>query len=323
MTESDWPTVTIGITAFNCEDSLRRAVASGLEQDYLNKEILIVDDCSTDGTHDIALELAATYKEIRVIRAYKNGGVATSRNLIINNTEAEFIVFFDDDDVSELTRISEQVKSILACEQEDHKKLVICHTARLVKYLTGHVRYEPSLGQTAGSEGVNGPIAEAILCGTNNKDHKGACATCSQMARTSTYRQIGGFDENLRRSEDTDFSIRAAEMEATFVGIEAPLVHQYMTRGKDKSLELELDQWRYIFTQHQSIVERRMTYSFAVRWLELKHLWLGQRYATFATNLGRLFATSPIQTAKKIILALPNISLNLSMSNFHTDNKRL
>ena len=50
MAQTDLPTVTIGIAAFNCEDTLRRAVASALEQDYLNTEILIVDDCSTDHT---------------------------------------------------------------------------------------------------------------------------------------------------------------------------------------------------------------------------------------------------------------------------------
>ena len=63
MAQTDLPTVTIGITAFNCEDTLRRAVASALEQDYLNAEILIVDDCSTDHTHNIALELAAAQKK--------------------------------------------------------------------------------------------------------------------------------------------------------------------------------------------------------------------------------------------------------------------
>nr|ADD96620.1 glycosyl transferase family protein [uncultured organism MedDCM-OCT-S12-C71] len=322
MTNIDAPTVTIGITAFNCEDTLRRAVASALEQDYQYTDILIVDDCSTDRTHTIAIELAASHKGIRVIRAQQNGGVAASRNLIINNTDSDFIVFFDDDDVSVSNRVTAQIKSILACEQDDHTKLVICHTARLVEYLTGHIRYEPSLAQTVGSKGVHGPLAEAILCGTNNKDHQGACATCSQMARTTTYQQVGGFDENLRRSEDTEFSIRAAELDATFVGLAVPLVQQYMTKGDDKSLELELEQWRYIFRKHQSIVERRIAYSFAVRWLKLKHLWLGQNYITFAFNLAFMFATSPIQTAKKIFLSLPNISLNSAMSNFHNNHKR-
>ena len=85
--------------AFNCEDTLRRAVASALEQDYLNTEILIVDDCSTDHTHTIALELAAAQKN-QSTQGTRNGGVAATRNLIINNTNADFIVFFDDDDVS-------------------------------------------------------------------------------------------------------------------------------------------------------------------------------------------------------------------------------
>ena len=130
------------------------------------------------------------------IRALKNGGVAASRNLIIKNTEADFIVFFDDDDVSEPNRISEQLKIIKACEQGDHTKLVISHTARLVTYSESLTRYEKALAQAAGPLGVSGPkVSEAILCGTNKKELRGACPTCSQMARVSTYLELNGFDE--------------------------------------------------------------------------------------------------------------------------------
>ena len=144
MAQTDLPTVTIGITAFNCEDTLRRAVASALEQDYLNTEILIVDDCSTDHTHTIAFGIGRRTKKIRVLKARRNGGVAATRNLIINNTNADFIVFFDDDDVSAANRISEQLQRIIACEDGDSTKLVLCHSARHVEYGTGQVRYEPS-----------------------------------------------------------------------------------------------------------------------------------------------------------------------------------
>ena len=242
--------------------------------------------------------------------------MAATRNLIINNTNADFIVF-DDDDVSAANRISEQLQRIIACEDGDSTKLVLCHSARHVEYGTGQVRYEPSLAQNAGPNGVKGPVAEAILCGTKDKTLRGACATCSQMARTTTYRKIGGFDENLRRSEDSELSIRAAELEATFVGMCAPLVQQFMTHGNDKNLNIELDQWQYIFKKHKSIIERHMAYSFAIQWLALRHKWLGREYFAFAWRLAFLFTTSPIQTVKKIYFALPNIGVNSAISNFH------
>ena len=317
MTETDLPTVTIGITAFNCEDTLRRAVASALEQDYLNKEILIVDDCSRDGTHDIALELAAAYKDIRVIRAPKNGGVAASRNLIINNTKADFIVFFDDDDVSEPDRISEQVKSILACEQGNHTRLVICHTARLVEYAKNSTRYERGLAQGAGPLGVSGSIvSEAILCGTSQAELKGACPTCCQMARHATYTQMDGFDENLSRSEDTDFSIRAAESGAFFVGIEAPLVKQIMTNGCEKSSRVEKKNWLYLLQKHRRIIERKMVFDFLILWLEFRYALLDRRFMVALALFTLLFFKYPALTSKKIYFAAPNLQQHVAMSKF-------
>ena len=322
MTGTDLPTVTIGITAFNCKDTLRRAVASALKQNYINKEILIVDDCSSDGTHDIALELAANHKDIRVIRALKNGGVAASRNLIIKNTEADFIVFFDDDDVSEPNRISEQLKIIKACEQGDHTKLVISHTARLVTYSESLTRYEKALAQAAGPLGVSGPkVSEAILCGTNKKELRGACPTCSQMARVTTYLKLNGFDENLRRSEDTDFTIRAAECGATFVGIDVPVVQQFMTNDKSKSLTCERENWIYLTHKHRKIIERHMAFEFALSWLELRHQRLSQGYHPFLRLLWFLILRHPSQTFKKLYFAVPNIPLHSAMARFAKNNK--
>ncbi len=321
MTLIDLPTVTIGITAFNCEDTLQRAVASALAQDYPNTEVLIVDDFSRDGTHDIALEFAAAFKNIRVIRASKNGGVAASRNLIIKNTEADFIVFFDDDDVSKPNRISEQVKKILACEQDDHTKLVICHTARLVEYAKNFTRYERGLAQAAGPLGISGSIvSEAILCGTNKSELKGACPTCSQMARLTTYIEMDGFDENLSRSEDTDFSIRAAENGAYFVGIEVPLVKQIMTNGYEKSSKSEKKNWLYLLQKHRSIIERNMAFDFLISWLNLRYAVLDRRYMVALFFFVFLFSRYPGQTLKKLYFAFPNLQLHAAMWRFRNNS---
>ena len=323
MTETDLPTVTIGITAFNCEDTLRRAVASAFEQDYPNKEILIVDDCSRDSTHDIALELAAAYKDIRVIRAPKNGGVAASRNLIINNTEADFIVFFDDDDVSEPDRISEQLKLINACEEGDITKLVICHSARTVEYSPSFSRYEKGIAQDAGPKGISGPIiSEAILCGTRVKELKGGCPTCTQMARTLSYQKLHGFDERLTRSEDTDFSIRAAENDATFVSTKKALVYQKMTKGDEKKLIIERQNWLYLLGKHRSIVERKTDFTFALAWLDLRYMFLKKNHVGFTIALIKLLTSFPKETVTKAYQAFSNLRLHSAMSEFVEENER-
>ena len=250
--------VTVGITAFNCEGTLEQAVQSALIQSHKLIQILIVDDCSIDRTNTIAKRLAKIHKNITVIRTKKNGGVAVARNVIIKSASTPFVVFFDDDDISAPHRIHTQLKSILACEKNDDKKLVICHAARTVKYSENKYKHEGCLAQYAGTQGISGSVvSEAILCGTAKRDLRGACPTCSQMARTRTYRILGGFDETLRRSDDTEFCIRAAENGTTFIGIKEPLVQQRMTGGVDKSLNLETKTWKLICEKHRHVIERK------------------------------------------------------------------
>ena len=323
MTSDETPSVTIAITAFNSEHTLRRAVKSALEQDYPNTNVLIVDDRSTDRTYAVATELARCYEKIKVIRARKNGGVATSRNLIIQNTNADFIAFFDDDDVSLPSRISEQIDHIKYCESGNDQKLVICHTARIVHYSEVHSRYEKALAQDAGPSGMTGSIvSDAILCGTNNRKLRGACPTCSQMARLTTYHKLNGFDESLLRSEDTDFSIRAAERGATFVGVKKPLVHQIMTNGSDKNLKLETQNWLYLLGKHRPIIERKMNFRFAIAWLELRHEWLEKNHVSFLSRLFILMIAFPLPTLRKAYLALPNLRLHAAMSKFAKNSER-
>lgn len=310
--------VTIGITAFNCEDTLEAAVACALAQDHHDIHILIVDDCSSDSTDKIAKELAKSNPNVTSIRAGKNKGVAASRNIIIENATTPFIAFFDDDDISRPDRVSQQLAAIVACEESIHSKLILCHTARLVTYPDANTRYQPSLAQQAGRNGITGQkVSEAILCGTRDHRLRGACPTCSQMARTQTYRALGGFDENLRRSEDTELSIRAAENDATFIGIRAPLVHQKMTHSADKNPDIETENWLYVVTKHRAIIERKMSFSFAINWLYLRHNWQARDYGKFTLMLFKLFLSAPFQTVRKLYLSLPNMQINAAMSKFH------
>jgi glycosyltransferase involved in cell wall biosynthesis len=309
--------VTVGITAFNCEGTLEQAVQSALIQSHKSIHILIVDDCSTDRTNSIAKHLAKIHKNITVLRTKKNGGVAVARNVIIKHALTPFVIFFDDDDISVPHRIHTQLESILACEKNDDKKLVICHAARTVKYTENKYKHEGCLAQHAGTKGVSGAaVGEAILCGTSNKDLRGACPTCSQMARTHTYRILGGFDERLRRSDDTEFCIRAAENGAVFVGINEPLVQQRMTGGVDKSLNLETKTWKLICEKHRHVIERKMSYGVAIDWLYLRHSFLSQNLISFCFILLKLLMTSPKQTLIKLSYALPNLGHNITMSRY-------
>jgi hypothetical protein len=91
------PLVSTIIPAYNAAGFLRRAVLSVLSQGIEDVEVLIVNDGSTDGTHDIAEELALNDERVWVVDQ-ANAGVSAARNAGIAVARGEWLHFLDADD---------------------------------------------------------------------------------------------------------------------------------------------------------------------------------------------------------------------------------
>ncbi|MEQ9639372.1 MAG: glycosyltransferase family 2 protein [Alphaproteobacteria bacterium] len=312
------PLVTLGVTAYNAADSVERAVGSALAQTWRPIEVVVVDDASSDGTPEILRRLAAEHCEIRVFRNEVNSGVAYGRNRILTEARGEFVAFFDDDDESLPERVATQLRRIVAYEAAFAGGApVICHTARCIIYDWGE-EYAPTMGQHEDRRAPAGPaVARRILMGEPLEDAYGACATCSQMARVSTYRAVDGFDANLRRSEDTDLTVRLAEAGCHFVGVAEPLVVQTMTPTSEKSLADECRHTLVMLEKNRTIMEREGQYEFCRRWIELKWAWLERRRVTFAVGLLGLALRHPLLTWRRLTQARRNVALNRNFSRFH------
>ena len=98
------PKVTIGITSYNAEKTIIRAINSALNQTWSNKEIIIVDDGSIDSSKTL-IKKAIKGKQINFLNHSENKGASFSRNQIIKNSNSELICFMDDDDYSDPQRI--------------------------------------------------------------------------------------------------------------------------------------------------------------------------------------------------------------------------
>lgn len=311
--------VTIGITAFNAADSIERAVYSALNQTWKPIEIIAVDDCSTDETRKLLDQISSDHPELCVFNNRRNCGVAVSRNKILKMAKGEFVAFFDDDDISMPERIKVQLDRILEYECRFHEApLIICHTARKLIYPSGDFRIETTMGQQEGRRVPNGvAVAERILLGKPLKNGYGACPTCSQMARLSTYRVVGGFDPEFRRSEDTEFNLRLAKMGGHFVGVAKPLVVQYMTRTTDKSLADEHRFMQMLIEKHRDVADKYGSFEFSCRWMDIKFYWLEGLKIKFIQSVIKLTRRHPWLVFQRFIMALSNIELNRNFSRFH------
>ena len=91
------PLISIIIPVFNSEKCLKRCVDSILSQTFVDFELILVDDGSSDLTFKICEEYRLSDTRIRVFHK-ENGGVSIARNFGLNQAKGKWIGFIDSDD---------------------------------------------------------------------------------------------------------------------------------------------------------------------------------------------------------------------------------
>lgn len=90
--------VSIVITAFNKERTLRKAVESAVGQTWGDVEVVVVEDKSTDGTRDVLMEIADSYSNVVPVLLEKNVGAGLSRRCGIKVSTGDYVLLLDGDD---------------------------------------------------------------------------------------------------------------------------------------------------------------------------------------------------------------------------------
>lgn len=101
--------VSVITSSYNTERYIAEAVESVIAQTYGNWEMIIADDCSTDGTADIAEKYAEADSRIKVIRLPENRGNANAKNTAMDHAKGRYIAFLDSDDVWLPEKLSTQI----------------------------------------------------------------------------------------------------------------------------------------------------------------------------------------------------------------------
>lgn len=109
--------VSIIVPAFNAEKTLTMVLESLVAQTWRNIEIIVVDDCSTDGTCALVENFAAADPRVRLVRRAVNGGAYPARNDGVEVATGDFITVCDSDDWSHPEKIERQAKELVANPQ--------------------------------------------------------------------------------------------------------------------------------------------------------------------------------------------------------------
>ena len=95
---------------YNKASYVRKAVESVVGQTYKDWELVVVDDCSTDGSGDVVASF--TDSRIRLVRLEKNAGVGAARNRGVTESTSHYLCFLDADDWWEPAFLKEMVALI-------------------------------------------------------------------------------------------------------------------------------------------------------------------------------------------------------------------
>jgi len=135
--------VSVVIPCYRCKDTITAAVASITAQTLPPAEVLLVDDCSGDGTLETLQSLATSHPHgwIKVVALPCNGGPSRARNAGWQQAGQEYIAFLDADDTWSPAKLELQVRALRA----DPRIALIAHRMEVRERALGPSALRPPI----------------------------------------------------------------------------------------------------------------------------------------------------------------------------------
>lgn len=204
------PRYSVVTPMYNSFGLMNRYFISLANQTYKNFEVIIVDDCSNDGSYEQACEYAKhSPLTISVYRTDKNAGPGNARNIGMDAAKGEWLTFIDNDDWVD-TQLFEKIENILE------------------KHRVGSIIYDYYT-----SNGKASKIASSMYCG---EEGDVTLSNCIKYMRNHAVGKVYNLQSlrvkaikypTLRRCEDVGFVARAIVACETAYYLKEPLYYYY------------------------------------------------------------------------------------------------
>lgn len=205
------PTISVVIPTYNRQGSILNCIRSVQEQSVAVTEIIVVDDCSDDGT--ISVVRTVDDPRIRLVCLTHRSGAQSARNAGIREARGKWIAFLDSDDEWLPTKIERQLEVV---NRVGNNPFVVVHTDCWISHRAGQECTLWNIPAVEGDEAyqrllaVGGPLFQAMLT--------------SRIA----LEEIGLLDEAVPSFQEWDTAIRLAKI-CRFYHVKEPLFiyHRY------------------------------------------------------------------------------------------------
>ncbi len=110
--------VSVIVPVYNVEKYLHESLSTLTSQTHSNLEIILVDDCSTDGSGAVCDKWADSDSRIKVIHKAQNEGVSSARNTALRQITGDYVYFMDPDDIISPYIIESLLNNIIRYEAD-------------------------------------------------------------------------------------------------------------------------------------------------------------------------------------------------------------
>ncbi|WP_158093925.1 glycosyltransferase family 2 protein [Algoriphagus ratkowskyi] len=273
---------SIVIPAFNVENSIQRAFNSVIRQDYLDFELIVVNDGSTDGTHAILSELEKANSFILINQ--QNQGVSAARNSGATQAKSDWLIFLDSDDELIPSALAQFNKAIESDSKRDFWQ--------------------------AGIRRISGQNLQELIPIQDEYHSKIPGTFCISKG---LFEQVGGYDEQMKFSENTELFHRVG-LKGVIGGVisEITLIYYDSSTGGSKNLQNMIDSLLIILDKHETTLSDHVKYLYhqiiGVNYMRFRNYSLARKHLLKAISykplkaktLIRLFISMVPPLAKKL-----------------------
>lgn len=259
--------ISLIIATYNRGQRIASTLDSVLSQTVQPDEIIVVDDCSPDGT---GAWVSKHYPQVRVINPAANGGTSAARNFGAQAASGQVLIFLDHDDEL-LPHAVETLRDLLNRHPET-KAAYADHT--YINRVSGttypdHHFAQPAFHRlrsipckTAGSTELEREYGrsmyEALL--------QGNLLQQPWAIYKEVFQSLGGFDEQIRFCEDWDCYLRVTRRYS--IVLSDRVISNHIIEGEN----LHLDPRQSVM--HQRVIEKRLREE---SWFHFRNVWLLKR----------------------------------------------
>lgn len=197
------PEISVVIPTYDRAALVTQAIDSALAQTFTDREIIVVDDGSKDGTTEAVARYGGLVRYVR----QDNAGEASARNRGVREAKGRWVAFLDSDDLWE----PDALATLIAASRARPEAGLVAMKARAIQAdgtRTARIHGKRSPGPSFSTRSLLWGDAGGVLM---------------PMVRRDLLLAEGGFDESLRQATDCDMWLRLS-FRTEMIGVDRPLL---------------------------------------------------------------------------------------------------